>query len=63
MGHPTGSWSPKKVFANKDIFIIGTGDLVKRHEKAIINFIKKYNPITLAINTQTLSDNSLIDYR
>jgi len=63
LGDPTGSWSPRKVFKNKDIFIIGTGSLVRRHEKAIINFIKKYKPITLAINTQTLSDNNLIDYR
>ena len=63
LGDPSGSWSPRKVFKNKDIFIIGTGNLVRRHEKAIINFIKKYKPITLAINTQTLSDNSLIDYR
>ncbi len=62
-GEPKGNWSPTLMFNNKDVLIIGPGKQVKKHEKAIIAFIKKNNPLVMAINTQTLSDNELIDIR
>ena len=62
-GEPKGSWSPKLIFQNRDVLIIGPGKQVKKHEKALIAFIKKNNPLVIAINTQTLSDNELIDFR
>ncbi len=62
-GEPKGSWNPKLIFDNKDVLIIGTGKQARNHERALENFIKKINPIVLAINTQELIDNDLIDFR
>ena len=62
-GDPKGTWNPKSIFEDKDVLIIGTGKQAKNHEKALKNFIKKINPIVLAINTQVLIDNDLIDLR
>ncbi len=62
-GDPKGSWNPKSIFDNKDVLIIGTGKQARIHEKALESFIKKNNPIVLAINTQKLIDNDLIDLR
>ena len=62
-GKPSGSLDPKLIFRNKDVLIIGTGKHVEKHEKALTSFIKKNNPIVLAINTQTLKENKLINYR
>ena len=62
-GDPKGSWNPKSIFDKKDVLIIGTGKQARIHEKALESFIKKNNPIVLAINTQKLIDNDLIDLR
>ena len=62
-GNPKGNWNPKSIFNNKDVLIIGTGKQARNHEKALENFIKKNNPIVLAINTQELIDNDLINFR
>ena len=62
-GKPSGKLDPKLIFRNKDVLIIGTGQHVKKHEKALTSFIKKNKPIVLAINTQTLKESKLINYR
>ena len=62
-GKPTGTFIPEKIFKNKNVLIIGTGKQVKKHEKALISFIKRTKPIVLAMNTQTLIENNLIDLR
>ena len=62
-GRPKGKWNPKLMFQNKDVLIIGPGEQVKKHEKALIAFIKKNKPLVMAINTQTLIENELIDVR
>ena len=62
-GKPSGNLDPKLIFNNKDVLIIGTGKQVKKHEKALTSFIKRNKPIVLAINTQTLKENKLINYR
>ena len=60
---PKGSWSPRTIFDGRDVLIVGTGKQLKNHEKAIHSFIKRVKPIVLAINTQTLEKNELIDLR
>ena len=39
-GELKGSWSPKKIFKNKDVLILGGGDGIKKHKTAIEAFIK-----------------------
>ena len=62
-GNPFGTWNSNSIFKNKEVLIIGPGKQVKKHEKALISFIKKIKPVVLAINTQTLTENDLIDVR
>ena len=62
-GQPTGTWDPKSIFLDRDVLIIGTGPKFKNHEKAVESFIERKRPVVLAINTNTLSKNDLIDLR
>tara|TARA_A100001388_G_C28748588_1_gene490904 strand:- start:599 stop:1744 length:1146 start_codon:yes stop_codon:yes gene_type:complete len=62
-GKPKGEWDPKTIFKNRDVLIIGTGPEFKNHEKAVESFIKRTKPIVLAINTNKLNNNDLIDLR
>jgi 4-hydroxy 2-oxovalerate aldolase len=62
-GDPKGEWDPSTIFKKRDVLIIGTGLEFKNHEKAVENFIKRFNPLVIAINTKTLSNNNLIDFR
>ena len=62
-GTPKGNWDPKTVFSKKDVLIIGTGLEFRNHEKAIECFIERKKPVVLAINTNTISKNNLIDIR
>ena len=62
-GRPKGKWDPKTFFKNRDVLILGTGPEFKNHEKAIESFIKRKSPVVLAINTNTLPNNDLIDLR
>ncbi len=58
-----GTWSPRQVFEGRDVLILGTGPGVAAHRTAIECFIRKYNPIVLALNTQTAIAAELINYR
>ena len=62
-GKPIGTWNATSIFKNKEVLIIGPGRQVKKHENALISFIKKINPVVIAINTQTIKENDLIDLR
>ena len=62
-GKPLGTWNSTSIFKNKEVLIIGPGKQVKKHEKALISFIKKIKPIVMAINTLTITENDLIDVR
>lgn len=62
-GEPQGKWSPSEVFKNKNVLILGTGPSVKAHKTALERYIKSYNPVVLALNTQSALSADLIDYR
>src|SRR5690606_15064255 len=62
-GNPRGSWSPKELFKNKNVLLLGTGAGVAEHRTALENFIKKNKPLVVALNTQSGIDQSLIDVR
>ena len=63
VGPPRGSWSPKKIFTDKTVLLIGTGPKVQMHRKAIESFVQRTHPIVLALNTNTEIDSTLIDLR
>lgn len=62
-GEPKGSWQPKEEFAGKDVLLLGTGPGVAAHKNAIEQYIRKHNPIVLALNTQQAISPELITYR
>lgn len=63
LGEPRGTWSPKTVMRNRDVLILGTGPGVLAHRSAIEKYIRRTRPVVLALNTQSVIDNELIDYR
>lgn len=62
-GEAKGNWSPSEVFEGKEVLLLGTGPSVEKHRAALESYIKSYNPIVLALNTQSAIDADLIDYR
>lgn len=62
-GEAKGSWSPKEVFAGRDVLLLGTGPGVAQHRQALERYIRKAKPLVLALNTQCAIDSELIDLR
>ena len=60
---PVGNWNPKTLFEGKDVLLLGTGPSVAEHKAAIERYIKKYNPVVVALNTQSAVAQDLIDVR
>lgn len=59
----SGSWAPKKNFLDREVLVVGTGPSVSDHKLAIEQFIKKNKPLVLALNSNEIIDNNLIDFR
>ncbi len=57
------NWNPEEIFANKDVMIIGNGESVVQFSDEIINFIKKFNPIVIALNYNSNFNFNEIDLR
>jgi 4-hydroxy 2-oxovalerate aldolase len=62
-GEPRGSWNPKMLFENKNVLILGTGEGASEHKIALENYIRTYQPVVVALNTQSAIDQTLIDVR
>lgn len=58
-----GDWSPKENFKDREVLIIGAGKGAIDHQNEIEEYIKKNNPIVLALNCQSMINEELIDYR
>jgi len=61
-GDPIGRWSPASVMAGREVLLLGTGPGVRQHVDALRRYVRRYEPMVLALNTQPeLAD--LIDLR
>ena len=58
-----GRWAPKQVFEGRDVLLLGTGPGVEHHSKALEHYIRRAQPIVIALNTQSALDANLINYR
>ncbi|MEP4053460.1 MAG: aldolase catalytic domain-containing protein [Litorimonas sp.] len=58
-----GNWCPKEVFDGREVLILGTGASVNDHNKALEAYIRRHNPIVLALNTQDALSEDLITFR
>ena len=61
--NPVGAWSPEIFLKGKDVLILGTGPKAKDHRRALESFIKKNKPKVIALNTNELINQDLIDLR
>lgn len=59
----TGTWSPKEIFLDRDVILLGTGSSVERHRLALEEYIKRNKPVVLALNTAAAINSELIDFR
>lgn len=62
-GQVNGTWSPKKVFAGRDVLLLGTGPGVAKHRQALERYIHQAKPLVVALNTQSAIESDLIDMR
>ena len=62
-GKPAGRWEPGSLFAGRNVLLLGTGPGVVSHRQEIERYIKKHQPLVLALNTQSAIEADLIDVR
>lgn len=58
-----GTWNPREIFEGRDVLILGSGPSVAAHNTGVERFIEKFEPIVIALNTQTEIKLELINYR
>lgn len=62
-GEPTGSWDPASMIKGREVFLLGSGPGVLHHRGAIESYIRRKNPLVVALNTQSAISAELIDVR
>lgn len=62
-GAGQGSWNPASVMQGREVLILGTGPGVASHRPALESYIRRAQPLVLALNTQSGIDPELIDLR
>lgn len=62
-GEPRGTWKPAELMARREVLILGTGPSVAAHATALSAYVRRAQPLVLALNTQSAIDSSLIDLR
>lgn len=62
-GEPKGTWAPGKIFGGREILILGGGAGVSAHRNEIEAYIRRAKPVVMALNTQSVVDQALVDVR
>ena len=62
-GKPRGTWKPSELMTDRNVLILGSGPGVANHASALEAYVKRSQPLVLALNTQSAIDQSLIDLR
>lgn len=62
-GDVRGHWAPAEVMAGREVLILGTGQGVATHRRALEAYVRRARPLVLALNTQEAIDPVLIDLR
>ncbi len=62
-GEPRGTWKPATLIAGREVLVLGTGPGVAAHASALEGYVRRAQPLVLALNTQSAIDSSLIDLR
>lgn len=62
-GPAQGRWAPATLMANRNVLILGSGPSVPQHRDALESYIRRENPLVIALNTQSAIDSGLIHVR
>ncbi len=62
-GKPRGKWNPALLFEGREVLVLGSGPGISAHKFAIENYIRRENPIVIALNTQSHIAAELISVR
>ncbi len=62
-GELKGAWLPSSVFQGREVLVIGSGPSVKKYKSAIENYIRRFSPYVIALNTETSLQQELINVR
>lgn len=62
-GSATGQWHPASRMAEREVLLLGSGPGVQEHREAIEQYIRKAQPLVMALNTQSAVESSLITVR
>ena len=62
-GELRGTWKPAELMAGRQVLILGNGPGVVTHASALEAYVRRAQPLVLALNTQSAIDSSLIDLR
>lgn len=58
-----GSWSPRESLKGREVMLLGTGPGVARYRSALESYIRRHQPVVIALNTQAEVSSELIDLR
>lgn len=62
-GEPAGSWDPASMMKGREVLILASGPGVASHRNAIESYIRRKQPLVVALNTQCAISADLIDVR
>ena len=63
VGEPIGTWLPASEMAEREVLILGTGPGGAKHQTALEDYIRRYQPVVMALNTQASVSSELINFR
>lgn len=62
-GELKGTWPPSSVLHDREVLVVGSGPSVKKYKSAIENYIRRFSPYVIALNTESSLQQELIDAR
>lgn len=62
-GELKGTWPPSSILHDREVLVVGSGPSVKKYKSAIENYIRRFNPYVIALNTEPSLQQELIDAR
>lgn len=62
-GELKGGWKPYSVLHGREILVIGAGPSVSKYKSAIENYINRFKPYVIALNTESSLQQKFIDAR
>lgn len=62
-GEPAGNWAPASMVAGREVLLLGTGPGVARHRAALESYVRRTQPLVVALNTRSDIAEELIDLR